>query len=184
MNVMLKKVLIVDDDVSVANTIAQMLVPAGYDVHQCHESIQALAQLDQKTYGCVLLDIRMPKLDGTELLPLVKKSHPDLPIIIVSAFVDETDSQYYSHMGAFGTLPKPFSPERLLDLVKEATGFFEKTHLTLTSLRLHDARDQVYRKLIIKALTQNRWNKVRAAQILGISRYALLRWLERLHIQY
>ena len=53
-----------------------------------------------------------------------------------------------------------------------------------TSLSLAEAKDQVYRKLIITALRKANWNQIKAAQLLGVSRYCLIRWLRKLQISY
>ena len=179
-----KLVLIIDDDPGIADTIRQILTPAGYDTEYCQDSLKALPLVAQNTYDCVLLDIRMPKLEGTELLQLIKKGHPQLPVVIVSAFVDGADEKYYASLGAFDIIPKPFSSEMIVNTVSRAAGVFDTTRVTLTTLYLSQARDQIYRTLIVKALTKSGWNKMRAAELLGVSRYALMRWLKKLEIKY
>ncbi|MBI2870877.1 MAG: response regulator [Candidatus Omnitrophica bacterium] len=181
---MTKPVLIVDDDEGVADTVRQVLEHAGYASDHCQESPKAVSFLERKSYGCVLLDIRMPKMEGTEVIQLIKKKYPDLPVIIVSAFADGPDSTYYSSLGAFDVVAKPFSNEVLVRAVNRAAGDSDVTRLTLTGLNLDEARDQIYRKLIVKALNHCSWNQQKAAEVLGISRYALNRWLRKLEIKF
>lgn len=58
----------------------------------------------------------------------------------------------------------------------------EAIPITLTNVSLAQARDRVYRKLIVTALRRANWNQTKAAELLGISRYSLIRWLRKLQI--
>jgi transcriptional regulator with GAF, ATPase, and Fis domain len=60
----------------------------------------------------------------------------------------------------------------------------ERIPMTLTTLSLREGRDQLYRKLILAALQRTDWNQVKAAELLGVSRYCLIRWLKKLGISY
>ena len=79
---------------------------------------------------------------------------------------------------------KPFSHEILLDTIARALDRQQQIPLTLTSLLLREGRDQLYRKLILVALQKTDWNQVKAAELLGVSRFCLIRWLKKLGISY
>jgi len=128
----------------------------------------------------VLLDIRMPGFEGTDLLPLIKRVYPELPVILISAYVESGSAKYYHALGAFDVLGKPFSREALLDAVGRALQRQQHIPILLTSFSLRQGRDQLYRKLILAALQRTDWNQVKAAQLLGISRYCLIRWTKKL----
>ena len=70
----------------------------------------------------------------------------------------------------------------LLDTIQRALQQEERIPLILTSLSLEAGRDLVYQKLIVAALRRTNWNQVKAAQLLGVSRYWLIRWMKRLGI--
>jgi DNA-binding NtrC family response regulator len=70
----------------------------------------------------------------------------------------------------------------LLDTIDRAIARQERIPLTLTSLSLREGREQVYRKLILAALQRTKWNQVKAAELLGVSRYCLIRWMKKLGI--
>jgi len=178
------KVLAVDDDPSVCRLLEMALTKEGYQVTGCTESTRALELLKGDAYGCVLLDIRMKGVDGTELLPIIKHHFPTLPVIVVSAYCNGTEVPYYSSLGAFEVLTKPLSHDLLLDVVNRAIGRAETIPVVLTNLSLDEARDQVTRKVIVTALRRSNWNQVKASQLLGISRYSLIRWLRKLQITY
>ena len=178
------KILIIDDDRTALDGYKQALEGQGFSVATCSDSTQAIPMLKANTYNVAVLDIRMPGIEGTDLLPLIKKIRPDLPVILASAYCDEKDAGYYHSLGASEILTKPFSPEALLDTLARAMDQQEKIPLVLTNLSLRECRDQVYRKLILTALRKTNWNQVKSAQLLGISRYCLIRWLKKLSISY
>jgi len=176
------KVLVVDDEPKVARVLKQTLELKGYRVTTCADCTKVLSLLKAEPYDLVLLDIRMPGLEGTELLPLIKKLKPELPVVIVSAYYDRSQASALTALGAYDVVHKPFEAQVLLGIVARALG--ERHSLTLSvhlaSLRLREARDQLYRKVIVAALRQARWNHAEAARLLGISRRCLFVWIKRL----
>lgn len=178
------RVLVIDDDEKVLGIYQELLKQRGLTVTTCSHSAEAVPRLKADAYDVVLLDIRMPGIEGTDLLPLIKKIRPDLPAIIVSAYCDDTNRGYYHALGAFEIVSKPFSHEVLFDAISRAIDQQERVPLTLTSLSLREGRDQVYRKLILSALRKTNWNQVKSAQLLGVSRYCLMRWMKKLGIAY
>ncbi|MBI4342877.1 MAG: response regulator [Candidatus Omnitrophica bacterium] len=179
-----KRVLVIDNDPGIRRLVQRILEGQGYAVTACSDGAQAIALLKETPYRCVLLDVRMNGLQGTELLPIIKRNFPTLPVIIISAYCERQDASYYGSLGASDFLAKPFHDESLVEAVQRAVGATETIPLTLTSLSLAEARDQVYRTLLVTALRKTNWNQVKAAQLLGVSRYSLMRWLRKLQIQY
>ena len=177
-------VLVIDDDQKLLTISAELLARQGYRVTTCSDSTQVVSLLKAQPVEVVLLDIRMPNFEGTDLLPLIKKIHPDLPVILVSAYCDKANQGYYNSLGAFDTISKPFSHELLRDTVARALDQQEHVPLVLTRLSLREGRDLLYRKLILAALRKTDWNQVKAAELLGVSRYCLIRWLKKLGISY
>jgi DNA-binding NtrC family response regulator len=175
-------ILVVDDDAKILAYSRELLEQHGYAVDTCQDSTAVIARIKAKPFDAVLLDIRMPGLEGTDLLPMIKRLKPALPLIIVSAFYDESNLSYYHQLGATDMIPKPFSHERLLGALARVLGHQERIPVTLTSLSLTDGRDMVYRKLMLLALQKTEWNQVKAAELLGVSRYWLIRWMKRLKI--
>ena len=178
------RILAIDDDEKILNICKDLLTHKGFAVTTCPDSTQVIPLLKSSAFEAVLLDIRMPGFEGTDLLPLIKKVSPELPVILVSAYCDEASAGYYHSLGAFDIIGKPFSNEVLLDTVERALSRQEKIPLVITSLSLRESRDQLYRKLILSALRKTDWNQVKAAELLGVSRYCLIRWLKKLGISY
>jgi len=177
-------VLVIDDNLNICELTKRTLEEYGYQVSVCADGTRALRVLGEapNAYGCVLLDLRMEGLEGTELLPLIKHQYPTLPVVIVSSYANPPDANYYDFLGASDVVHKPFSSERLLEAVHRAVGTMATIQLVLPNLSLHDARDQTYCKVIVLALRRANWNQVKAAELLGVSRHCLLRWMQKLHI--
>jgi len=178
------QILVVDDDAKLLDMSQELLRRHGFGITTCADSTQVIPLLKVHPYDAVLLDIQMPGTEGTDLLPLIKKGYPELPVILVSAYCDETNLAYYYGLGASGVVNKPFSHEVLLETLTRALDHQQRIPLVLTSFSLREARDQVYRKLILSALRSTGWNQVNAAHLLGVSRYCLIRWIKKLGISY
>jgi len=178
------RILVVDDDPAICRLLELTLTRAGYRVTVCTDSAQVMGLLQADSYGCVLLDIRMKGMEGTELLPIIKRNLPAIPVVVVSAYSNSTHVPYYSSLGAFELVTKPFSDDLLLDVVSRAVGGSDTIPVILTGLSLEEARDQVTRKVIVTALRRANWSQVKASHLLGISRYSLMRWLRKLQIKY
>ncbi len=178
------RVLVIDDDEKLLGVYENLLTRRGFLVTTCPDSTQVLQLLKASAYEVVLLDIRMPGFEGTDLLPLIKKIQPDLPVILVSAYCEKNSAGYYHSLGAYDVIAKPFSHEEILDVLSRALNHQQHIPLVLTTLSLREGRDQLYRKLILSALRKSDWNQIRAAELLGVSRYCLIRWLKKLGISY
>lgn len=176
------RVLIIDNEAKFLDGCKELLSSHGFAVTTCADSAQAVPLLTADRFDVVLLDIRMPGMEGTDVLPLIKRLRPDMPVILVSAYCDEANAGYYRELGAFEAVVKPFSAEVLLETIGRAIHQEERIPLVLTSLSLEDGRNQVYRKLILTALTQTHWNQVKAAERVGVSRHSLIRWMKKLGI--
>ena len=179
-----RRLLAIDDDEKILKIYDELCTQRGLTVTKCPDPTQVIALLKAHPYDAALLDIRMPGLEGTDLLPLVKRVRPDLPVILVSAYCDDVNAGYYRSLGAFDIVSKPFSSEVLIDTIARAIEQEERIPLVLTSLSLREARNQTYRKLILAALRKTNWNQVKAAELLGVSRYCLMRWMKKLGIAY
>ena len=176
--------MVIDDDEKLLKITEELLMRHGYRMTTCADSTQVVSLLKSRAFEVVLLDIRMPGFEGTDLLPLIKKIQPELPVILVSAYCDKSNQGYYNSLGAFDIISKPFSHELLRDTVARALDQQEHIPFVLTRLSLRDGRDLLYRKLILAALRKTDWNQVKAAELLGVSRYCLIRWLKKLGISY
>ena len=176
------RALVIDDNRKLLQVYEELLTGRGFAITTCDDSSQAISLLKAQAHDVVLLDIQMPGLEGTDLLPLIKQLQPELPVIVVSAYCDDLNRGYYHALGAFEIVGKPFSHTLLLNTIDRAVARQERIPFTLTSLSLREGREQVYRTLILSALQRTKWNQVKAAELLGVSRYCLIRWIKKLGI--
>ncbi|MGY8871421.1 MAG: nitrogen regulation protein NR(I) [Pseudomonadales bacterium] len=114
------KVWIVDDDRSIRWVLERALSQVGIDTQVFEKADDVLKQLEKTTPDAVISDIRMPGIDGLQLLERIHKTHPQMPIIIMTAHSD-LDSAVASYQGgAFEYLPKPFDVDDAVALVTRA----------------------------------------------------------------
>lgn len=111
------KILVVDDDVEIANAIKVLLKREGYDVVVAHNGIEALDAIVTQTFHLILLDIMMPKLDGLSTTMKIREQR-NIPIIILSAKSEDSDKILGLSMGADDYVTKPFNPQELVARVK------------------------------------------------------------------
>lgn len=113
-------VWIVDDDRSIRWVLDKALTSAGLSTRSFDRADALLDNLAQETPDAVLTDVRMPGMDGLQLLERLHEEHPDLPIIIMTAHSDLESAVASYQGGAFEYLPKPFDVDEALALVKRA----------------------------------------------------------------
>jgi CheY-like chemotaxis protein len=78
-------ILIVDNDKKVAKTLKDILNIKGYEADVAYGDAEALAKVTETHFDCILSDIKMPKSNGVELHRAVQKTHPDLPVVLMTA---------------------------------------------------------------------------------------------------
>lgn len=105
-------ILVVEDDAAISGLIEMNLQIAGYSCTVTEDGLMALACIQKEHYDLAVLDIMLPKLDGYELLPYMKKA--EIPVVYVSALGQEMDRVKGLRLGAEDYLVKPFSVLELL----------------------------------------------------------------------
>jgi DNA-binding NtrC family response regulator len=112
-------ILIVDDEKNIRLTMAQALTPLGYEVNTAVNGEDALKQLAEKDFRLILLDLKMPGMDGMEVLREVVNLRPDIRIIIVSAHGTVENAVEAIKLGAVDFIQKPFAPKEIRHIVQE-----------------------------------------------------------------
>ena len=113
-------ILVVDDDPIVLASCKRVLETEGYAVFTASSVPEAVTALAEREYVLLLADIKMPEYDGYHLLGSVKKEHPSLPVIVMSGFPTGEIVSASLAGGALSFVPKPFTPEELLEAVRAA----------------------------------------------------------------
>jgi DNA-binding response OmpR family regulator len=138
-------ILIVDDEKNIRLTLAQALEPMGYQIDEAINGEEALAKLAKGSYDLMLLDLKMPGIDGIEVLSASRTSHPTLSVIIITAHGSIDSAVEAMKLGAVDFIQKPFSPQEIRDLIRKVLERRElaaedaadyDSHVELTKLRI------------------------------------------------
>ncbi len=116
----LPSIAIVDDDESVLKALSRLLGAAGLDVHAFGSGREFLDSLATAPVECVLLDIRMPDLDGFAVARHLAAASERLPFIFMTAHDSETNRRLAEELGAVAFLRKPASEEKILAVIRRA----------------------------------------------------------------
>lgn len=115
-----KRILIIDDEESFRNVLTMILKKEGYEVEGAANGEEGLKKASQDPYDHILCDIRMPGMDGMEVLQEVVKSGVEAPIIMMSAFGTVDTAIEAMKLGAYDYISKPFKPDEIILTLKKA----------------------------------------------------------------
>ena len=121
------RILVVDDELIVRDSIKEWLEDEGFAVDMAASGPEALDKLSAKPYHLMLTDIKMPGMDGVELLKRAHKPFPDLTVIMMTAYATVETAIEALKIGALDYLLKPFDPEILVDKIFQVYQDFEAT---------------------------------------------------------
>lgn len=114
------KLLIVDDEEKFLSATAERLGLRDFDVTTATEGNQSIRAAKKGKFDMAILDLRMPGMDGMELLQILKKKHKFLEVIILTGYASLDSAVEATKLGAFSYLEKPYNFEKLLEVLKEA----------------------------------------------------------------
>jgi two-component system response regulator FixJ len=114
------KVYVIDDDEAVRDSLNFLFDSAGFDVTLFETAVSFLDALPGLDFGCVVSDVRMPGLDGIELLKRMKAGHSTFPIVIMTGHGDVPLAVEAMKLGAVDFLEKPFEDDRLISMIETA----------------------------------------------------------------
>jgi DNA-binding response OmpR family regulator len=111
-------ILIVDDEKNIRLTLSQALETLGTEIDTAANGQEAFTKLNEKEFGLILLDIRMPGMDGMEVLHRIREIRPDIRVIMITAYGTVESAVEAMKLGAVDFLQKPFDPEEIRELVQ------------------------------------------------------------------
>ena len=115
------KILIIDDERSIRNSLKEILADEGYDVDVAEDGAQGCAMVDKEKYSVIFCDIKMPGMDGIEVLDKMIQAGIDAAVVMISGHGDITTAVECIKKGAFDFIPKPLDLNRILITIKNAT---------------------------------------------------------------
>ncbi|MNF71595.1 Transcriptional regulatory protein ZraR [compost metagenome] len=118
----MSKILIIEDEAAIRRVLVKILSEENdtYQVEEAEDGVTGLEKIKNNDYDLVLCDIKMPKMDGVEVLEEVKKIKPEIPMVMISGHGDMETAIHTMRLGAFDYISKPPDLNRLLNTVRNA----------------------------------------------------------------
>ncbi|MFO0705704.1 MAG: sigma-54 dependent transcriptional regulator [Nitrospira sp.] len=129
----MEKILVVDDEQSLREVLSIMLKRAGYAVTSVADGEEAIEQIQKEIFDLVITDLRMPKVDGMEVLKAVKSTSPETVVLLITAFATADSAVEAMKQGAYDYLTKPFQVDEVQLIIRNA---LEKRRLTTENMLL------------------------------------------------
>jgi DNA-binding NtrC family response regulator len=111
------RILVIDDEPALVRLCTELLVEAGYEAQPAFGGQQALDCLEQERFDLLLLDLKMPDVDGLTVLRRAGELYPGITAVVMTSYVTNENMVEALQAGAGDFLPKPFDPEDLLQAV-------------------------------------------------------------------
>ena len=160
----MRRAYVVDDDPALRRTIGRILAGREIVAEEFDSAEAFLTDYSSRPIGCVLLDVRLPGMDGLDLLERIADLHPANPVIMLSGYGDVPSAVRAVKVGAFDFLQKPFHKDQLLDLVDKAFAMIAEHESTAAEFEGLTPRERE----VLTAFGAGAQNKVVAAD-LGLS---------------
>jgi len=117
---MAKTILVIDDEKAIRSTLSEILSFEGYVIEEAIDGMEGVKKIKENNYDCILCDIKMPKMDGLEVLEIVREFKPDTPFILISGHGNIETAVEAVKRGAFDYISKPPDLNRLLITIRNA----------------------------------------------------------------
>ena len=121
----MKKILIIDDEAIVRISCERTLAPECYEVKSADSGKGGIEILEKENFNLVLLDLKMPDMDGIEVLNKINATWPETKVVMITGYSTVDTAVQALRLGAYNFIEKPFTPDTLLNAVKEV---FEKSN--------------------------------------------------------
>lgn len=119
-----KSLLIVDDDFA-HRTMLRMLLNWQYEIYEADDGAAAIDEVNNRRFDLILMDIRMTKISGIEALDKIKSIRPDVPVVMMTAYISDEIADQTKKKGASGCLGKPFDFDELKQTIDRAISFWQ-----------------------------------------------------------
>jgi two-component system nitrogen regulation response regulator NtrX len=146
---MKQKILVIDDEKAIRRALQEILSFEGFEIDEAADGVEGLKKIRENDYDCILCDIKMPKMDGIEVLEAAREAKPDIPLIIISGHGNLETAVEAVKKGAFDYISKPPDLNRLLITIRNA---MDKSSLVTETKQL---RTKISRKGQIDMIGQS-----------------------------
>ncbi|HEX3220039.1 MAG TPA: sigma-54 dependent transcriptional regulator, partial [Candidatus Limnocylindria bacterium] len=143
-----RSVLVVDDDAQIRSLLTDLLKEAGYTVRQAKTGAEATAAVEKQRPDLVMMDVKLPDMDGLDVLKSMKRERPELEVIVMTAFGGSSSAIKAMEQGAYDYVTKPFEIDDLLATLRRV---FEHAAMSeeVSALRLELGKSAADRERIV-----------------------------------
>jgi DNA-binding NtrC family response regulator len=114
------RILLVDDEEDFASTLAERLTLRGFQAQVATSGMDALERVEEEDFNVLILDVKMPGIDGIKVMAQVKRKRPDLPVILLSGHGAIANAKMGTKARAFDCLIKPIDIDELVEAIRNA----------------------------------------------------------------
>ena len=141
----MRRVLIADDEESIRHVLTEMLNERGYEVRAVGDGEEAMRELASRDYDALVTDVRMPRMNGLDLVRAAQAASPETTIIVMSAYGSHDLAIEAMKAGAYDYLGKPFRPDEVLLVLRKAE---ERERLRRENVRLRREMSRLAPQLV------------------------------------
>ena len=121
-----KNVLVIDDEPIVLDSCRRILHDEGFEVNGAMNGREGLKKIEEDKYDAVLVDWKLPEIDGMEVLRIIKKNHPDIIVVMITGYPSVASAVQAMKLGVSNYVSKPFTPEELKEALVNALAHSEQ----------------------------------------------------------
>ena len=114
------KILVIDDEDIVLISCKRALLPEGFEVKTAQNGIEGLKMIEEERFDLVFTDLKMPDIDGMEVLRIIKQRWPETGVIIITGYQTVDSAVKAIKLGAYDYIEKPFTPDGIINAVNSA----------------------------------------------------------------
>ena len=133
-------ILIIDDDLAILDSCSQALKKEGYSIKKAKDGVEGLNLYHQEFFHVVLLDLKLPGLNGKQILSKIYEETPETPVIIITGYASIESAVKAMRLGAFDYIAKPFSPKELRVIIDKA---IKSRKILIENLYLREELDTI-----------------------------------------
>ncbi|MEW6355908.1 MAG: ATP-binding protein [Planctomycetota bacterium] len=134
------RILVVDDELGMREGCRKILTAEGFEVETAADGMAGLEIFEKRrNFAAALIDMKMPRMDGVQLIEKIRQQNDDIVLLVITAYATIETAVEATKRGAYGYIPKPFTPDELLLAVRNG---LERRELILRAKRLQEERER------------------------------------------
>jgi DNA-binding NtrC family response regulator len=159
-----KNVLVIDDEPIVLDSCRRILKQEGFDVNGAFNGREGLKKIEEDKYDAVLVDWKLPEIDGMEVLRIIKKNHPEVIVVMITGYPSVESAVKAMKLGVSDYVSKPFTPDELKETIIKA---IENTRTSKKEEKEAGTAIEARIKRMIAGTEENTETEVKEAELAG-----------------